>query len=108
MSVTGDDLFDDLSIFDGVEDALDDLLVDLSAVASRWIHIGALLSPDITFSWLSEQRSGDDQQNLRATMEAWLNSIGDVTLQRLVEAVEHSAGGKNPVLAKTIKDKYAG
>ena len=77
-------------------------------MAYRWIHVGALLCPDITFSWLSEQRSGDDQQNLRALMRAWLNSMGDVTLQRLVEAVEHRAGGNNLVLAKMIKVKYTG
>ena len=97
-----------MHIFDDVEVATDDLSGQLLPVASRWIHIGALLCPDIEFSWLSGQRSSDDHQNLRALMRTWLNSIGDVTLQRLVEAVEHSAGGKDPALAKKIKEKYAG
>ena len=95
-------------IFDDLDDATDKLSGLLSPVASRWIHIGALLCPDIEFSWLLKQTSDNSEQNLRALMAAWLNSMGDVTLQRLVEVVEHSAGGKDPALAKRIYDKYAG
>ena len=36
----------------------------------------------------------------------WLDTLGEaVTLQRLVEAVEHSAAGSNPTLAASIKSK---
>ena len=109
FSFTGDDLSDNAAfIFKEADDALDNLMVDLTAVASRWIHIGALLGPDITFAWLSIQTSGNHQQILRDMLATWMDSIGEVTLQRLVEAVEHSAGGKNPAVANTIKDKCAG
>ena len=86
-------------VYESAEDATSALWTELLPVARRWLHIGLLLG--IKFSWLEQTRckGNDDEQNLRDMLTHWLNSLGDVTLPRLVEAVEHSAGGKNPRLA---------
>ena len=86
------------------EDAAHSLCGELLDVFSRWIHIGVILG--VEFSWLEGRIGKDtDQQNLRDTIKHWLNSLGDVTLQRLVGAVEHGAGGNNPQLAEVLREK---
>ena len=89
-----------------VEKATSALSRDLSPVAHYWIHVGVLLG--VRFSWLEDKSSehSNNQQKLRDTLSNWLNSSGGITLKRLVEAVEHKAGGNYPVLAKTIGDLY--
>ena len=92
-----------------IADAVDDISWDLSQVVTRWKHVGVLLG--VKYSVL-ERISGDDnvEQNLRDTIAEWLNNCDTQTqtLQRLVEAVEHSAGGRNPNLARDIRDKHVG
>ena len=92
----------DAPLYDSDDAATDSLSGELLPVSHRWIHLGVLLGVD--FSWL-QSREGSKQQNLRATINHWLNSLGDVTLQRLVEAVEHRAGGNNPQVAKVLREK---
>ena len=77
-------------------------------MAHRWLHIGLLL--EIEFYWLErrERSTDDDQQNLHGMLKHWLNSLRNVTLQRLIEAVEHSAGGRSPKLAGEIKKRLMG
>ena len=91
-------------IYDELDDAAYQLSRMLSDVAQRWIHVGIILG--VKWSWII-QRSGrdDDRQNLREMLCHWLESITNVTLQRLVEAVKHSAGGNNYRLAETINNK---
>ena len=94
-------------VYSSAEEATTNLSTELSSVARRWLHIGLLLG--IKFCWLEQrERSTDDQQNLRGMLKHWLNSLGNVTLQRLIEAVEHSAGGKSPTLAGEIKMRLTG
>ena len=90
-------------VYDSVDVATDDLSRKLLDVAHRWIHIGVLLG--VEWAWLARLREsrGSAQQSLRETLHHWLNSLGEVTLPRLVEAVEHSAGGNNSRLADKIK-----
>ena len=89
------------------EEATTHLSRELLPVAHRWLHIGLLLG--IKFWWLEQrERSTDDQQNLRDMLKHWLNLLRNVTLQRLIEAVEHSAGGKSPTLAGEIKMRLMG
>ena len=79
---------------------------ELSAVAHRWFQVGVLLGVEL--HWLEQRRNAGqpDSQNLDDTLDYWLESCDEaVTLQRLVEAVEHSAGGNNPILAAAIKSK---
>ena len=91
---------------DSVEKATGALSQELSQIAHCWIHVGVLLG--VRFSWLEKRSSeqSDSQQNLHDTLSHWLNSSDDVTLQRLVEAIEHKAGGNYPILAKRIIDWY--
>lgn len=77
-----------------------ELPAKLSAVANEWMHIGVLLG--VPFSWLTE-KNGTPQENLSDTLREWLDEVPEATLQRLVEAVEHSAGGGNPAKAAEIK-----
>ena len=93
-------------MYHSAEEATTHLSRELKRVAHRWLHIGLLLG--IEFWWLEQRRNTDDQQNLRGMLKHWLNSLGDVTLQRLIEAVEHSAGGKSPTLAGEIKMRLMG
>ena len=63
----------------------------------------------VKYSFLEDKSRRDDvQQNMRDTIEEWLNNCDTETqtLQRLVEAVEHRAGGRNPNLAKDIRDDH--
>ena len=99
----------DEGLYSSDDEALDDILTYLSRVAIRWQHVGVLLGVRYEFlESLAQGLDDDSQQNMRAMIEEWLNNCDTVTLQRLVEAVEHSAGGKNPALAKEIRDKHAG
>ena len=90
------------SVYRDAEEAKRNLSRELSPVAHRWLHIGVLLG--IKLWWLEQRRSGDAQQNLRDMLYR-LISHHSVTLQRLVEAVEHRAGGNNPELAQELKSK---
>ena len=101
-----DDYSGEPHIYESDEAATDSLSRELSPIAHHWMHIGVLLG--VEFSWLEQRTSADHHQNLRATLNHWLNSLGDITLQRLVEAVEHRAGGNNPQLAGTLKEKCEG
>ena len=96
-------------VYHSAEEATTHLSRELLPVAHRWLHIGLLLG--IEFWWLEQrERSTDDQQNLRGMLKHWLNLLGNayVTLQRLIEAIEHSAGGNNPTLAGQIKMRLMG
>ena len=88
-----------------MDEATEALSRELSAVAHRWVQVGVLLG--VAFSWLEQRLARQTyQQNLRETLCHWLDTLDEaVTLQRLVEAVEHSAGGSNPSLAAAIKGK---
>ena len=93
---------------ESIDNAIDGLMGDLSSVATRWMQIGVFLG--VEFSFLEERvHSKDLQQNLSDTLTNWLESSsspsGNVTLQRLVEAIEHTGGGNKPRLAATIKAK---
>lgn len=72
----------------------------LKNVTSQWMHIGVLLG--IPFDWLKGRKS-NDHQNLIATLTHWLNNTPDASLQQLVEAVEHGAGGGSHAVADSIK-----
>ena len=76
----------------------------LYEVRDRWIHIGILLG--VVYHQLMRIKKKDESQRLRETLTEWLNNGRVVTLQRLVEAVEHSAGGNSPAKAKEVMDKY--
>ena len=93
----------DAPIYGSDEAATDSLCEELLQVSHHWIHLGVLLG--VQFFQLKSMK-GTNQQNLRDTINLWLNSLGDVTLQRLVEAVEHKAGGNNPRLAEVLRKKY--
>ena len=96
-------------MYDMSDDAVDGFCKTLDDVAPRWINIGVLL--DVKWSWLYDRyvRDNDPQQNLRAMLHKWMDSGGNgVTLPRLVEAVDHRAGGNHPILAKEIIDKFSG
>ena len=89
-----------------MDEATEALSRELPAVAHRWVQVGVLLG--VAFSWLEQRRSAGlpDWLNMEDTLHHWLDTLGEaVTLQRLVEAVEHSAGGNNPILAAAIKSK---
>ena len=95
--------------YNSVRQATEALSRELSNVAYRWIQVGVLLG--VGLPWLEERRSTrqTDQQNLRETLHHWLESpFEDITLQHLVEAVDHSAGGDNPALAAAIKSNLTG
>ena len=94
----------DGGLFGESEDAVDAICQDLMPVTHRWMHIGVLLS--INYALLEQKRDGGSQQLLRETIQLWVDSSTALNLQRLVEAVEHSAGGNNPALAKVIKNKH--
>ena len=91
-------------VFEVSADAVDELYQDLTPAANRWMDIGVLLGVD--YALLEQKRDEDKHQCLRETIKLWLDSLNDPTLQRLVEAVEHSAGGNYPAQAKLIMDKY--
>ena len=91
------------SVYSDAEEATRNLSRELSPVAHRWLHIGVLLG--IKLWWLEQRRNDDEQQNLRDMLRYRLISHDNVTLQRLVEAVEHRAGGNNPKLAQELKSK---
>ena len=104
LPLSVDDFTSGSHTYDSVDEATEALSRELSAVAHRWVQVGVLLG--VAFSWLEQRRNArqDDQQNLRDTLCHWLDTLGEaVTLQRLVEAVEHSAGGNSPALAETVK-----
>ena len=104
-STSVDDFCGAPHIYESVEEATESLSRELSAVAHWWVQVGVLL--DVALAWLEKKRNerSDDQQTLRDMLGQWLDSLGDVTLQRLVEAVEHSAGGSDPALAAAIRTK---
>ena len=72
----------------------------LSAIAHEWMHIGVLLG--VPYQWLCE-RVGTSQQNLIESLRYWLEHTPEATLQHLVEAVEHQAGGNNQDMAARLK-----
>ena len=93
---------------ESIDNAINGLMGDLSSVTNRWMQIGVFLG--VEFSFLEERvHSEDFQQNLSDTLANWLESSsspsGNVTLQRLVEAIEHTGGGNKPILARNIKAK---
>ena len=72
------------------------------------MQIGVFLG--VEFSFLEDMIYTEDSgQNLRNTLENWLQSqIFEITIRRLVEAIEHAGGGNNPILAATIKANLTG
>ena len=98
-----DDFSGSQFVYDSIDSATDDLSRKLSDVAHRWIHVGVLLG--VEWAWLARLREKGvtAQQSLRDTLRHWLDSLGEVTLPRLVEAIEHSAGGNNSRLAEAMK-----
>ena len=72
------------------------------------MQIGVFLG--VEFSFLEGMiYSEDSGQNLHDTLENWLQSqTFEITIRRLVEAIEHTGGGNNPILAATIKAKLTG
>ena len=92
-------------LFKTSSEALDAICKDLVSVKHLWKPIGVLLGVKYT-AFLQQRKDGKDQENLRQTIRQWLDTSKMLTLQRLVEAVEHSAGGNNYSLARQIKDKY--
>lgn len=90
-------------IYDNVDAAVQphELPAMLSDVANEWMHIGVLLG--VSFDWLKQRRNAPPRQNLIAILRQWLNTTPEATLQHLVEAVEHKAGGGYPFKAAEIK-----
>lgn len=90
------------------EEAVALIARDLKAVAVQWYQIGVLLG--VKDASLQEQyvQQQEAKQALEATIRKWVAADREVNLRRLVEAVEHGAGGKNPSEAKKIKEKHTG
>ena len=98
-----DDFSGSQFVYDSIDSATDDLSRKLSDVAHRWIQTGVLLG--VEWAWLVSlrERRVTAQQSLRETLRHWLDSLGEVTLPRLVEAIEHSAGANDSRLAEAMK-----
>ena len=96
------------------EDDLADTITELNDVAAKWRSIGVLLG--IRDNQLEAiQLQGDSPLDcLRQMLASWLRKnysverFGDPTWAKLVEAINHSAGGGNPHLACTIARKHGG
>ena len=60
----------------------------------------------ITVSNLNACKQSSDDDSLRYMLDQWLNNSDEASVQHIVEAVAHPAGGNNPVLAKDIATHY--
>ena len=104
-----DDFSGSPHLYNCVDEAMEALSRELLAVAHRWVQVGVFLG--VEYYWLEQRRSArqTDQQNLREVLRYCLDTLGEaITLQHLVEAVEHNAGGSDPTLAAAIKSKLTG
>ena len=96
------------------EDDLADTIRELTDVAAKWRSIGVLLG--IRDSQLEAiLLQGDSPLDcLRRMLASWLRKnysvkrFGEPIWAKLVEAVNHSAGGGNPHLASRIATKHGG
>ena len=85
---------------------------ELIPVATKWRNIGLALQlkPDILEN--IDTHSGNPHACLLSMVTEWLKRNNDVkkfgepTWQRLVEAVDHPAGGANTVLAREIAGRH--
>lgn len=78
-----------------VADELCHLLTDVS---DRWFQIGVLLG--IKVPKLKALKG--EKNPLLAMLQRWLNDPGDKTVELVVEATSHRAGGNNKVAAKKV------
>lgn len=91
------------NIITEITEVTESLCRHLSAVSGRWFQIGVLLGVDVPT--LREFEHGNNP--LRAMLQQWLNNYtGMPTVEHVVEATRHSAGGSNHTLADEILTKY--
>ena len=94
------------------EDDLPDTIRELTEVAAKWRNIGVLLG--IRDSQLETIQGDSPPDCLRQMLATWLRRnynvkrFGEPTWVKLVETVNHSAGGGNPRLAMKIARKHKG
>ena len=96
------------------EDDLPDTIKKLTDVAASWRNIGIQLG--IRDSQLEAiQLQGESPLNcLRQMLSTWLQKnynvkkFGEPTWMKLIEAVNHPAGGGNPSLAMKIAENHEG
>eukprot|EP00731_Ephydatia_muelleri_P007182 Em0003g1430a len=95
------------------EDDLLDVKEEVIDLASRWKDLGlALRVKCSTLDTISSKNHYNPEDCLRDTLQAWLQQQYDTTKfgqpswQVLCKAVENRAGGKNPALAKSIRERH--
>ena len=94
------------------EDDLADSIRELTDVAAKWRNIGIQLG--IRDSQLEAMQGHSPLDCLRQMLSTWLRKnynveqFGEPTWAKLVEVVDHSAGGGNPSLAMKIAKKHGG
>ena len=95
------------------EDDLLDVKEEVIDLASRWKDLGlALRVKCSTLDTISSKNHYNPEDCLRDTLQAWLQQQYDTTKfgqpswQVLCKAVENPAGGKNPALARSIRERH--
>lgn len=94
------------------EDDLADSIRELTDVAAKWRNIGIQLG--IRDSQLEAMQGDSPLDCLRQMLSTWLRKnynvkqFGEPTWAKLVEVIDHSAGGGNPSLAMEIAKKHGG
>ena len=85
-------------------DALHD---HLSELAHLWFQIGIQL--DIDLLALEQIFGRDDKDRLQHMIEEWVNNSDDnCSLQHIVGAIRHRAGGNNLIVANSIHTTLQG
>ena len=88
-----------------MEDAVRTMASELYAVAQRWYQIGLQLGVEVH---RLEEIHGSDQECLETMLKTGIETDPDsMTWQSIVEAVRHTAGGNNSVIADNIAAKYS-
>ena len=87
-----------------------DVKEEVIDLASRWKDLGLALG--VKYSTISSKNHDNPEDCLRDTLQAWLQQQYDTTKfgqpswQVLCKAVEHRAGGNNPALARSIRERH--
>ena len=96
-----------------LNDHLFDVQSELIPVAANWRSIGIALRLKFDLlETIKSQCSGDPRACLSNMVTEWLKrnydvkKFGEPTWQRLVEAVDHPAGGANTALAREIAGRH--
>ena len=94
------------------KDDLPDIIRELTDVTAKWRNIGIILGiPD---NRLKAIKGDSPPDYLREMLSTWLQKnynvkrFGEPTWMKLVEAVNHSAGGEDSSLAMKIARKHKG